>query len=65
LKAEQTKEINADQSLKLEYAKVKAAALEVTINGRAAVVPSDTKPGKSLVEMLITKDDYERLLQHP
>jgi cytoskeletal protein RodZ len=65
LKAEQTKEINADQSLKLEYAKVKAAALEVTINGRAAVVPSDAKPGKSLVEMLITKDDYERLLQHP
>lgn len=65
LKAEQTKEIDADQSLKLEYARVKAAALEVTINGRAAVVPTDAKPGKTLVEMLITKDDYERLLQHP
>jgi cytoskeleton protein RodZ len=65
LKAEQTKEISAYASLKLEYARVKASALEVTINGRTAVVPADAKPGKSLVEMLITKDDYERLLQHP
>jgi cytoskeleton protein RodZ len=65
LKAEQVKEIDADQSLKLEYARVKAAALEVMINGRPAVVPSETKPGKSLVEMLIKRDDYERLLQHP
>jgi cytoskeleton protein RodZ len=65
LKAEQAKEIDADRSLKLEFARVKAAALEVTINGRPAVVPSETKPGKSLVEMLITKDDYERLLRQP
>lgn len=65
LKAEQAKEIDAAQSLKIEFAPVKAAALEVTINGRPAVVPSETKPGRSLVEMLITKDDYERLLQHP
>jgi cytoskeleton protein RodZ len=65
LKADQTKEISADQTLKLEYARVKAPALEVTINGRPAVVPAETKPGRSLVEMLITKDDYERLLQHP
>jgi cytoskeletal protein RodZ len=64
LKPEQTKEINADRTLKLEYARVKASALEVTINGRPATVPSETKPGK-LVEMLISKDDYERLLQHP
>jgi cytoskeletal protein RodZ len=64
LKPEQTKEINADQTLKLEYARVKASALEVTINGHPATVPSETKPGK-LVEMLISKDDYERLLQHP
>jgi transcriptional regulator with XRE-family HTH domain len=65
LKAEEAKEIEADQSLKIEFARVKASALEVTINGRAAVVPSETKPGKNLVEMMITKDDYERLLQHP
>ncbi|MFL6229561.1 MAG: helix-turn-helix domain-containing protein [Pyrinomonadaceae bacterium] len=65
LKAEQSKEISAEQSLKLEYARVKASALEVTINGRPAVVPAEAKPGKSLVELLITKDDYEKLLQHP
>jgi cytoskeletal protein RodZ len=65
LKPSETKEISAGESVKLEYARVKAAALEVTINGRPAVVPSETKPGKSLVELLITKDDYEKLLQHP
>lgn len=65
LKADQLKELTADQSLKLEYAHAKASALEVTINGRPASVPADAKPGKSLVEMLISKDDYERLLQHP
>ena len=64
LKAEQVKEVSADRTLKLEYAKVKAPALEVTINGRPAVVPAEAKPGK-LVEMLISKDDYEKLLQHP
>jgi cytoskeletal protein RodZ len=65
LKADQSKDIAADETLKIEYARVKASALEVTINGRPAVVPSDAKPGKTLVEMLISKDDYERLLQHP
>lgn len=65
LKAGQEREINAGQNLKLEYARAKAPALEVTVNGRPAVVPSDTKPGRSLVEMLISKDDYERLLQQP
>jgi cytoskeleton protein RodZ len=65
LKAEQTKELDAAQTLKLEYARVKASALEVTITGRPAVVPAEAKPGKSLVELLITKDDYEKLLQHP
>jgi cytoskeletal protein RodZ len=64
LKTDQVKEVNAEQSLKLEYARVKAAALEVTINGRPALVPSEAKPGK-LVEFLITKDNYESLLQHP
>ena len=65
LKAEEEREINVGQNLKLEFAKVKAPALEVTINGRRAVVPTDTKPGKSLVEMLIAKGDYEKLLQQP
>ncbi len=43
--------------LRIQYAPTKAKALEVTINGRKAQVPTD-KP-----EMVITKEDYERLLQ--
>ncbi|MDT7541353.1 MAG: hypothetical protein QOE33_1257 [Acidobacteriota bacterium] len=65
LKVDQSKDLVADQMLKLEYAHAKASALEVTINGHPAVVPSDAKPGKALVELLISKNDYERLLQHP
>ncbi len=65
LKADQSKDLTAGQSLKIEYARVKAPALDVTINGRPAQVPSDAKPGRTLVEMLISKDDYEKLLQHP
>ena len=65
LKPDEVREVTGGQSLKLEYAKVKAPALEVTINGRPAVVPSEVAKGKMLVELLITKDDYERLLQQP
>lgn len=45
------------ERLKIKYAPTKAKALEVTINGRKAQVPTD-KP-----EMVITKEDYESLLQ--
>ena len=45
------------ERLKIRYAPVKAKALEVTVNGRKAQVPTD-KP-----EMVITKEDYQRLLQ--
>jgi cytoskeletal protein RodZ len=65
LKAEEARDFAAAGSLKLRYAKVKARALEVTINGRAAVVPTETVRGTNFVEMLITKDDYERLLRQP
>jgi hypothetical protein len=57
LQPEQTREFDPQQSLKIGYAPVKAKALEVTINGRAARVPQDK------TEMLITKDNYEQLLQ--
>jgi cytoskeletal protein RodZ len=46
-----------EQQLKIKYAPLDAQALEVSINGRKAQVPT----GKA--EMLITKEDYERLLQ--
>jgi len=64
LHADQVKDLTATDTLSLQYSKSKANALEVTINGRAALVPTDAK-GKPLVEMLITKEDYARLLQQP
>lgn len=53
------------ERLVIEYSKSKAAALEVTINGRPASIPTEVRKGKSLVEMVITKDGYEQLLQRP
>ncbi len=53
------------ERLMVEYSKSKAAALEVTINGRPASIPTEASKGKSLVEMVITKDGYEQLLQRP
>ena len=65
LSADQTKEFSAAETLSIQYAKVKAPALEVTINGRPAAVPSEPAKGKTLVELLIQKDGYEQLLQRP
>jgi cytoskeletal protein RodZ len=65
LAADETREFSASETLSLQYAKVKAPALEVTINGRPAAVPSETQRGKALVEFLIRKDGYEQLLQQP
>lgn len=45
------------ERLRIRYAPTKAKALEVTINGRKAQVPTD-KP-----ELIITKEGYESLLQ--
>ncbi|HEX8494698.1 MAG TPA: helix-turn-helix domain-containing protein [Pyrinomonadaceae bacterium] len=57
LQPEEAREFDPQQSLKIGYAQVNASALEVSINGRQAKVPPD-KAG-----MLITKDNYEQLLQ--
>ena len=65
LSADQTREFSAAETLSLQYAKVKAPALEVIINGRPASVPAEAAKGKSLVELLIRKDGYEQLLQQP
>ena len=45
------------ERLALKYAQVNADGLKVTINGRQAIVPTDKS------EMVIAKEDYERLLQ--
>lgn len=57
----ESKEFKPTQALTLRYAKSLATALELTINGRPAkvVTVSTTNP----VEMVITKDDYEKFLQ--
>jgi cytoskeletal protein RodZ len=64
LAADQVRDYKASQRLSVQFSKSKATAIEITINGRPAVVPADAK-GKPLVEMLITKDGYEQLLQQP
>jgi cytoskeleton protein RodZ len=61
LEPEETREFKPEQSLKIQYAKIKARQLEITINGKPARVPADAK--NSVAEMLITKDDYAQLLQ--
>lgn len=55
LQAEEVKEFDPQQSLKVLYAP--AQALEVSINGRPATLPQDK------TELLITKDNYAQLLQ--
>ncbi len=65
LAADQVKDLKPTERLMVEYSKSKAAALEVTINGRPASIPTEASKGKSLVEMVITKDGYEQLLQRP
>jgi cytoskeleton protein RodZ len=64
LPAEQVKDFKPAERLVVEYSKSRAKALEVMINGRPANIPTDAK-GKPLVELVITKDGYEQLLQRP
>ncbi len=61
LKPGEVKEFKPTQSLTIRYPKSGAKALELTINGRPAKVTtaSTTNP----VEMVITKDDYQKFLQ--
>ncbi|HYG11725.1 MAG TPA: helix-turn-helix domain-containing protein [Pyrinomonadaceae bacterium] len=64
LAADQVKDYRPSERLIVQFSRSKATAIELTINGRPAVVPTDTK-GKPLVEVVITKDGYEQLLQQP
>lgn len=64
LAAEQVRDFKPSERLSVQFSKSKASAIEITINGRPALIPTDAK-GKPLVEMVITKDGYEQLLQQP
>ncbi|MDQ3755290.1 MAG: helix-turn-helix domain-containing protein [Acidobacteriota bacterium] len=57
LAANEIEGFTANESLTLQYSKSKAKALEVTVNGRPAGSPTNIK-GSSLVELVITKNDY-------
>jgi cytoskeleton protein RodZ len=57
LQPDKPEALDPETRLRIQYAPVKAKALEVTINGRKAQVPTDKS------EMVITREDYERLLQ--
>lgn len=61
LEPEQTKDLTPQQSVTIEFAKVNAKSLEITINGRAANVPMDSK--SNLAKVVITKDNYAQFLQ--
>jgi cytoskeleton protein RodZ len=62
LAPEETKEFKPTQRFSVTYSRSKARALDVKINGRAANVPANAKPG-GLDELVITKEDYERFIQ--
>ena len=64
LAADQVRDFKPAERLSVQFSKSKAKAIEITINGRPAIIPTDAK-GKPLVELLITKDGYEQLLQQP
>ena len=63
LTADQVKEMTGNERVTLRFSKSKVNAIEVTINGRAAPVPTEAKAG--IVEMPITREYYARLLQQP
>ena len=62
LAPDEIKEFKPTERFSVLYSKSKSRALEVKINGRAANVPPNSKPG-GLAEVVITKDDYERFMQ--
>jgi len=64
LAADQVRDFKPSERLSVQFSKAKARVIEITINGRPAIVPTDAK-GKPLVELVITKDGYEQLLQQP
>lgn len=66
ISADQTREIvlAPTERLSVQYSKSRAKSLEITINGRPVLIPTDAK-GKPYVELVITKDGYEQLLQQP
>lgn len=55
------KEFKPDQRLELQFSKVRASGLQVFVNGRQLKVVPESKG--TLASMVITRDNYQQLLQ--
>ncbi|HMF56778.1 MAG TPA: RodZ domain-containing protein, partial [Pyrinomonadaceae bacterium] len=62
LDAEETRDFTPTQRLSIQLSKANVDALEITINGRPAKIPAETR-SSNLAEIVITRNDYERYLQ--
>lgn len=63
LNAEETRDFTPQQRLSIQLSKTNVDALEITINGRPAKIPPETKSSSNLAEIIINRSDYERYLQ--
>ncbi|HVG37835.1 MAG TPA: helix-turn-helix transcriptional regulator [Pyrinomonadaceae bacterium] len=57
------KEYQPRDAITIWYSPARAKSVAVKINGRPARVPTEPKPKSQLVEMAITRADYQNLLQ--
>ncbi len=60
LESDETREFQPAQRLKIEFAADKATSLKVSIDGRPARLPVETK--NQLTEVIITNDNYQQFL---
>jgi hypothetical protein len=61
LNPNEAREFTPERRLIIHYSRAKASALDVTINGSPAVIP--TTGESSLIEMVITKDNYTQYIK--
>lgn len=61
LSKDESRQFLANQQLSVQFAKSKAGAFDVKINGQPADVPVDAT--KSLAEIIITKEGYEQFIR--
>jgi cytoskeleton protein RodZ len=60
LEPNETKQFKPSDRLSVMYSKSRAKSLELKINGRPARLPTE---GKGVIEIVLTKGDYEKFLQ--
>lgn len=55
--------VKAENSLKVSYSKSKAAVIQMTVNGKTIVLPSQATPGSSTIRFEINKENIAQILQ--